>query len=81
MLDDDAVSRHVIVSALHNAHFKVEGAGDPLATLPLLSEKQYGLITLVLEMPGMDGFEFCRRWHIIDTISSPTECRQHFCGA
>ena len=61
VLDDDAVCRQVIVSALHNAYFKAEGAGDPLAALPWLSEKQYGLITLDLEMPGMDGFEFCRR--------------------
>ena len=60
VLDDDPVCRHVIVSALHNAYFKAEGAGDPIAALPLLSEKQYGLITLDLEMPGMHGFEFCR---------------------
>ena len=61
VLDDDPVSRHVIAAALRNAYFKTEDAGDPVATLPLLSEKQYGLITLDLEMPGMNGFEFCRR--------------------
>ncbi|HXP63188.1 MAG TPA: response regulator, partial [Dongiaceae bacterium] len=61
VVEDDAVCRHVLVSALHHANFKVEEAGDPLAALPLVSEKKYGLITLDLEMPGMDGFEFCRR--------------------
>jgi CheY-like chemotaxis protein len=60
VLDDDAVCRHVIISALHNAYFKAEGAGDPISTLASLSKKRYGLISLDLEMPGMDGFEFCR---------------------
>ncbi|HXP59153.1 MAG TPA: response regulator [Dongiaceae bacterium] len=60
VLDDDAVCRHVIISALHHASFKAEGAGDPVSTLASLSKKQYGLISLDLEMPGMDGFEFCR---------------------
>jgi len=61
VLDNDQVSRHVMVSALRNAHFKAEGAGDPVSTLDWLSEKHYDLILLDLEMPGMDGFEFCRR--------------------
>jgi CheY-like chemotaxis protein len=61
VLDDDAVCRRVIVSALRNAQFEVEGAGDPVSTLPWLSKKHYGLIVLDMEMPGMDGFEFCRR--------------------
>ena len=60
VLDDDAVSRHVIISALHHASFKAEGAGDPVSTLASLGKKRYGLISLNLEMPGMDGFEFCR---------------------
>ena len=60
VLDDDAVSRHVIISALHHASFRTEGAGDPVSTLASLSKKRYGLISLDLEMPGMDGFEFCR---------------------
>ncbi len=61
VLDDDAVCRHVIVSALRNAQFEAEGAGDPISTLPWLSKKHYGLIILDMEMPGMDGFDFCRR--------------------
>jgi CheY-like chemotaxis protein len=60
-LDDDAVCRHVIVSALRNAQFEAEGAGDPISTLPWLSKKHYGLIVLDMEMPGMNGFDFCRR--------------------
>ncbi len=61
VLDDDAVCRRVTVSALRNAHFLPEEAGDPVAALPTLGEKQYGLIILDIEMPGMDGLEFCRQ--------------------
>jgi len=61
VLDDDAVCRQVIVSALRNAHFIAEDAGDPISALPWLSNKQYGLIVLDMEMPGMDGLDFCRR--------------------
>jgi CheY-like chemotaxis protein len=61
VLDDDPVCRHVVVAALRKAHFTAEGEGDPLATLPRLAEKHYGLILLDMEMPGMDGLEFCRR--------------------
>ncbi len=61
VLDDDAVCRNVIITALRNAHFKPEGASDPVSALPWLSNKRYGLIILDIEMPGMDGLEFCRR--------------------
>jgi len=61
VVDDDPLSNRLVVSALNRAHLKARSADDPLVGLQWLKERCYDLVLLDVEMPGMDGFELCRR--------------------
>ena len=60
VVDDDKASNLVVVSALRKTNFEAEGANDPIEALKWLRSRHYDLILLDLEMPGINGFEFCR---------------------
>ncbi|MCX6892373.1 MAG: response regulator, partial [Verrucomicrobia bacterium] len=38
---------------------------DPKAALQWMQEKQYELVVLDVQMPGMNGFELCRRLRLL----------------
>jgi CheY-like chemotaxis protein len=61
VVDDDAVSNRVIVSTLRRVDLAAYGFQDPVEALRSLESAHYDLILLDIEMPGLDGFEFCRR--------------------
>lgn len=61
VVDDDAVSNRLVLWALANANLRARSTEDPLAGLRLITHEQFDLILLDLEMPGMHGFEFCKR--------------------
>ena len=58
VVDDDALSNRLVVSALHQAHLEARSTEDSLAGLHLLQKSHYDLVLLDLAMPGIDGFEF-----------------------
>jgi len=59
VVDDDALSRRVITSALQMAFTRPDNAADGETALGLISEIPYDVIFLDVEMPGMDGFAVC----------------------
>jgi CheY-like chemotaxis protein len=60
-VDDDALSNRLVLSALAQAQLQATATQDPLKALEWLKAKKYDLVLLDIEMPGMDGFELCKR--------------------
>ena len=60
-VDDDPISRHTISFALKRALNAPDVAPDGAAGLALAEENTYDAIFLDVQMPGMDGFELCKK--------------------
>ena len=60
-MDDDPLSNRLVVAALQRAHLQARSTDDPMVGLQWLKESRFDLVLLDIEMPGMDGFELCRR--------------------
>ncbi len=61
IVDDDPSARETIVALLETDHYELELANDGFQALQMLENLQADLILLDVMMPGMDGFEVCRR--------------------
>jgi len=61
VVDDEAISRRAIVYALEKARLKSINVEDPEKALQLLTESDFDLIFLDVDMPGMNGFELCAK--------------------
>jgi CheY-like chemotaxis protein len=61
VVDDQDISCRAIVYALEKAQLNSVSIEDPNAAFKLLSENNYDLIFLDVDMPGMTGFELCAR--------------------
>jgi len=61
IVDDDAVTNRAAIFALQRAHLQANAVEDPLVALKLLAESNYELVLLDIEMPLMNGFEFCQK--------------------
>lgn len=61
VIDDEPSIGRVVQFKLQQEGFKVRIATDGLEGLAKVSEEKPDLILLDLMMPGMDGFEVCRR--------------------
>jgi putative two-component system response regulator len=60
-VDDDALVSEVIGAVLRGHGFRFESAADGDAGLRKARELHPGLILLDISMPGMDGFQTCRK--------------------
>jgi CheY-like chemotaxis protein len=70
VVDDDAVSRFAVAASLKKAFDAPDLAPDAETGLALATKQVYNAIFLDVEMPGMDGFELCKR--IRQTACNPT---------
>ena len=61
VVDDEAISRRAVTYALEKAKLKSVSVEDPLVAFNLLSEKEFDLVFLDVDMPGMNGFELCTK--------------------
>jgi signal transduction histidine kinase len=61
IVDDNASARETLVAMLEGENYQIELAKDGFQALQILNRLQPDLILLDVMMPGMDGFEVCRR--------------------
>ncbi|HKQ40187.1 MAG TPA: response regulator [Verrucomicrobiae bacterium] len=61
VVDDEILSRRAVSYALEKAGLKAASVEDPQTALNQAAEKQYDLIFLDVQMPGLDGFELCTK--------------------
>ena len=69
IIDDDAKLNQLLISFLTDFGFEVFSATDPAQGLKLIGKRSPQLVILDVMMPGMDGFEVCRK--IRQTSSVP----------
>ena len=63
VVDDETISRQTVCMALKKADLTATALGDPIQALKLLADTRFDLIFLDVEMPGLNGFDVCRRLH------------------
>jgi DNA-binding response OmpR family regulator len=61
VVDDEVISRRAIIYALEKAQLQSVSVEDPNAAFKLLSENQFDLVLLDVDMPGMTGYELCNK--------------------
>jgi CheY-like chemotaxis protein len=61
VVDDEAVSRRAIIYALEKAQLQSVSVEDPNAAFKLLTENNFDLVFLDVDMPGMTGYELCTK--------------------
>ena len=61
VVDDDPLSNRLVVSALQRAQLRARSTQDPAEGMQWLEERRFDLVVLEIAMPGMNGFDFCRR--------------------
>ena len=61
IVDDDPSARETLIAMLEGEEYQLELAKDGFEALQMIDHIQPDLILLDVMMPGMDGFEVCRR--------------------
>lgn len=61
IVDDDRTARETVVSMLEGEDYDLQLAKDGMEALQILEELQPDVVLLDIMLPGMDGFEVCRR--------------------
>jgi CheY-like chemotaxis protein len=61
VVDDEAISRRAVVYALEKAQLKSVNVDNSQEALKLLTENEFDLIFLDVDMPGMTGYELCAK--------------------
>jgi CheY-like chemotaxis protein len=61
VVDDEPISRRAVIYAVEKARMKSTPAESAAEALQLLAEKDFDLIFLDVDMPGMNGHELCSK--------------------
>ncbi|MGH7940227.1 MAG: response regulator [Limisphaerales bacterium] len=61
VVDDEAISRRAIIYALEKTQLPSVGVDSPTQAFKLLSERDFDLVFLDVDMPEMSGFELCSK--------------------
>lgn len=61
IVDDNPHNLEILGKFLKDRNYEIEFATGGLSALDWLSNKKFDLILLDINMPGMDGFEVCKR--------------------
>lgn len=61
VVDDMATNRMLVRTALNNSKYKILEAKDGEEALQLLNDHTVDVVLLDVNMPGMNGFEVCKR--------------------
>jgi DNA-binding response OmpR family regulator len=61
VVDDEAISRRAIIYALEKAQLQSINVESPETAYKLLTESNFDLVFLDVDMPGMTGFELCTK--------------------
>lgn len=61
VVDDDTISRRAVTYALDKARLKCLAVEDPETAYDLMLQRQFELVILDVNMPGMNGFELCAK--------------------
>ena len=61
VVDDEVEMATLLARGLIGEGYDVDIAGDGIAAMTLAGEQRYDLAVLDVTMPGMSGFELCRR--------------------
>lgn len=71
IIDDDPDIQDLLFAALDEEQYILDAASDGQSGLNLATDNEYDAIVLDINMPGMDGFELCRRLREHAHISTP----------
>src|ERR1044072_5945902 len=61
IVDDEPTAREALLAMLEGEHYELQLAKDGMQALQMLEQLQPDLILMDVMMPGLDGFEVCRR--------------------
>ncbi len=68
IVEDNADYRELLVSFLENEGYEVVAVSNGETALELIEKNEFDLIILDIMLPGMDGYEVCRRTREIGDI-------------
>jgi DNA-binding response OmpR family regulator len=61
VVDDEVISRRAVLLALEKANLRAVAVEDPNLAYALTTTNQFDLVILDVDMPGMNGFELCKK--------------------
>src|SRR3954469_1202594 len=61
VIDDQRTNAEMLAGLLRNLGYEVETSHDPLDALALVQNDPPDLVVSDIAMPGIDGYELCRR--------------------